>query len=221
MIDLMPPFPKAIIFDWDNTLVDTWPAITDALNKVRSLNGLDLWSVEEARVKSVRALRDSFPEWFGDKWEEMRDIFYEHIHAVHLDRLQPKEGAEALLSYLFQQNIPMFIVSTKKNVILIREVEHLGWTRYFKAIVGSLEIEKDKPHRMPVDFALATEGLVADNPEMWFVGDSHADVECALASGVTPVLVGSLENGQKLGVRLRFSDCHYLKMGLNKWNDYS
>ena len=26
------PPPRAIIFDWDNTLVDVWPAIHDALN---------------------------------------------------------------------------------------------------------------------------------------------------------------------------------------------
>jgi phosphoglycolate phosphatase len=24
--------PRAILFDWDNTLVDTWPTILDALN---------------------------------------------------------------------------------------------------------------------------------------------------------------------------------------------
>ena len=221
MSQLLPPYPQAVIFDWDNTLIDNWDAITDGLNKVRALNGLETWSPEEARIKSARALRDSFPEWFGDKWQKMRDIFYEHFYAVHLEKLKVKSGAEELLSYLYEKDLPLFVVSSKKNVLLKKEVSHLGWDKFFTAVIGSLDVSKDKPNRMPVDYALSSLNMSADNPAVWMVGDTHVDVECALCSGCTPVLVGHLPLGTRLGVKLNFSDCFVLKTALNKWNYYN
>lgn len=218
MNDLTPPFPTAVIFDWDNTLIDNWDAITEALNKVRAMRGLETWSVAEARVKSARALRVSFPEWFGDWWETARDLFYDHFYAVHIQRLQVLSGAPELLDWLRDRNIPLFIVSTKKNILLNAEVDHLGWRHYFKSIMGSLDTPRDKPDRMPVDLALKAAGLKADNPSVWFVGDTHADVECALRSGCTPVVVGHAHDHKQIGVKLIFSDCQELKTALNKWN---
>ncbi len=204
------PFPQAVVFDWDNTLIDNWDAITEALNKVRAMSGLETWTTPQARVKSARPMRVSFPEWFGDAWEARRDIFYAHFEAVHIERLRVMAGAPELLAVLDARGIPMFIVSTKKNSLLNKEIDHLGWRRYFKAIVGALDCPRDKPDRMPVDHALAAAGLKADNPAIWLVGDTHADVECALRSGCTPVLVGDSAYAASLGIRASFPDCHAL-----------
>ncbi|HAX91907.1 MAG TPA: HAD family hydrolase [Rhodospirillaceae bacterium] len=211
------PAPQAVIFDWDNTLIDNWGAITDALNKVRAMNGLETWTVPEARVKSARPLRVSFPEWFGDKWEAMRDIFYDRFYAVHIEQLVVMKGAPELLECLHNASIPMFIVSTKKNEILNKEVDHLGWRPFFKAIIGSMDCERDKPDRMPVDVALSSVGMKADDPAVWFVGDTHADVECSLRSGCTPVLVGDIASARGLGIRLHFFDCNTLKNWINNY----
>jgi len=218
MSALLPPFPSAVIFDWDNTLIDNWGAITEALNKVRALHGLETWTVPEARIKSSRALRDSFPEWFGDKWEEMRDIFYTHFNSVHIERLTVMDGAPDLLEWLREHKIPLFIVSTKNNTLLNAEVDHLGWRSIFVSIMGSLDTPKDKPNRMPVDIALGRGGLQGDNPSVWFIGDAQSDVECALNSGCMPVMIHNIEYGKKIGVKLNFSDCFALKTALNKWN---
>lgn len=215
-----PPFPKAIVFDWDNTLVDNWAAITAALNKVRAMHGLETWTVDEAMVKSARPLRVSFPEWFGDKWESMSDIFYEHFRSVQLETLQVKEGAEALLRWLQEAGIPAFVVSTKKNTLLNMELDHLGWRPLFKRVVGSLDCKQDKPHRMTVDYALDAVGIEADNPAVWFVGDTHADVECALRSGCTAVIVGKKAYAEELGIRLHFFDCKQLKKWLYNWDSF-
>lgn len=211
------PFPKAVIFDWDNTLIDNWPAITEALNKVRGMHGLETWTVQEARQKSSRALRESFPEWFGDKWEDMRDIFYDTFNKEHLTRLQIMEGAPELLEWLQNRNIPMFIVSTKKNSLLKSEVEYLGWQKYFLSLMGSMDAPKDKPHRMPVDIALKQGGLNADNPRVWFVGDAQSDIECALHSGCTPIFVGNRQLGEQFSMKFIFSSCTDIKTALNKW----
>ncbi|MDD3181540.1 MAG: HAD family hydrolase [Alphaproteobacteria bacterium] len=218
MQDLKPPFPTAVIFDWDNTLIDNWDGITEALNKVRALNGLDTWTVAEARLKSSRALRVSFPEWFGDKWEEMRDIFYEHFYKVQIQTLRVLPGAEELLIWLREKKVPLFVVSTKRSDLLRAEAEYLGWTPYFVCMMGSLAAPKDKPDRMPVDIALRKAKLLADNPSVWFIGDTHVDVESALRSGCTPILVGNIQQGHKLALKYAFSDCVALKTALKEWN---
>ena len=41
------PKPNAVIFDWDNTLVNTWPIIAEALNATfRALKKPD-WCMDE------------------------------------------------------------------------------------------------------------------------------------------------------------------------------
>ncbi|MGE4351598.1 MAG: HAD family hydrolase [Bdellovibrionales bacterium] len=221
MSGLSTPFPSAVIFDWDNTLVDTWDAIAEALNKVRAMAGLETWTVEEARIKSAYPLRVSFPRWFGDEWEKMRDIFYDHFRKIQMERLQRKEGAEELLLWLQTQKIPLFVVSTKRQDLLLAEAEHLGWRTFFTEMIGVRDGSPSKPNRQPVDIALSKADLCADNPSVWFVGDTHVDVECALSSGCTPIFVWNLHQGQKLGIKNNFSDCVAIKTALSKWNKNS
>lgn len=209
-----PPSIKAVLFDWDNTLVNSWPAITDALNLTRGHYGLETWTVEEARVKSARALRDSFPEWFGDQWEVARDMFYARYHAIHAEKVEPMQGARDLLVFLKEQDVPLAVVSTKKNILLRAEVEGLGWSPFFKAVVGSMDTEKDKPDRQPADLALAGCGLKGGDPSILFVGDTPVDVACACNVGCTPVLINNPRESEGLKSIPSFSDCIELKTAL-------
>lgn len=213
--------PEGILFDWDNTLVDTWPVIAEALNHTRAAFGLETWTVAEARIKSARALRETFPEWFGDRWEEARDMFYERFAAVHCERLVAKEGARDLLRFLHESSVPLFVVSNKKSQYLNEEIDHLGWRAFFTKIVGAGEAKRDKPARESVDWALEGSGLAPDNPRIWLVGDTHADVEGARNAGCTPVLLYDSQIAAQMGVRLFFSDCHTMQTALYNWGEFT
>ena len=63
-----PVRPKAIIFDWDDTLIDNWQAIHTALNLTLVTMGHERWSFEKTKSNVRRSMRDSFPELFGDRW---------------------------------------------------------------------------------------------------------------------------------------------------------
>ena len=58
--------PRAAIFDWDNTLVDSWAIIHDAMNVTLEAMGHPKWSYDETRARVRRALREAFPDLFGD-----------------------------------------------------------------------------------------------------------------------------------------------------------
>lgn len=202
--------PHAVIFDWDNTLVDSWPAIAEAINYTRRAMGHEEWSFEKIKSVCTRAARETFPEWFGDDWEKAYDIYYKGFDEIRRKRdIVILSGAHELLQWLKRQGIPAFVVSNKRGDYLRHEVERLNWQDYFMAVAGAQDAPRDKPHRDHVDYVLKSSGIVPDT-SVWFVGDSETDVLCARNSGCTPVLIGVVAEAERLNARLSFSDCKNL-----------
>ena len=180
--------PRAVIFDWDNTLVDTWPVIHDSMNATLAAMGHEPWSIDQTRERVRKSLREAFPPMFGARWREAREIFYRRFDAIHLQQLAVCEGAEALIGALVRREVPLGVVSNKMGENLRREAAHLGWERYFWRLVGATDAVRDKPAIDPVDLALAGAG-VRRGAEVWFVGDTAIDMECAHNAGCTGILV--------------------------------
>jgi len=205
--------PRAVLFDWDNTLVDTWPVIHDAMNTTLGHMGHALWSLDETRARVRRSLREAFPERFGDRWQEAREVFYTRFREIHLERLVARPGAEALLASLAEKHIPLGVVSNKMGDHLRREAEHLGWTHLFARLVGATDASRDKPAVAPVRLALAGSG-VEPGGTVWFVGDTAIDMECAHNAGCVPILVCEIApeaaEFENYSPRAHFSDCQAL-----------
>jgi phosphoglycolate phosphatase len=203
--------PRAMIFDWDNTLVDSWEAIAEAMNHTRETYGLNVWTLDEIRANCTRAARESFPEWFGDNWKKAYDTYYKDFDEVRRRRdIKVLPGAQELLLWLQEQSIPSFVVSNKRGDYLRYEAEKLNWVGLFKSIVGAQDAPRDKPDRAHVDHALHQSGIIADE-SVWFIGDSETDVLCARNSNCTPVLIGHPDEALRLKVALNFADCQELQ----------
>lgn len=183
-----PVAPRAILFDWDNTLVDNWPAVHQALNAAFAAMGHAPWTLQQTRERVRKSLRDSFPEMFGARWTEARKVFYDAFAAVHLDFLDPLPGAGEALACLHRMGVYLGVVSNKTGPYLREEAERLGWHTYFGQVVGATDAERDKPDPAPVHMALAGSGI-GPGPDVWFVGDGAIDVECALNAGLTPIVL--------------------------------
>jgi len=180
--------PSAVIFDWDNTLVDTWPIIHDALSTTLTAFDKVPWTLAETKVRVRRSMRDSFPEMFGGSWQDASEVFYARYEEIHADRLEPAAGAGEMLSALHDMAIYIGVVSNKRGDFLRVEAAHLGWHEYFGRIVGANDAERDKPARDPVDLVLSGDAGLRDG-EIWFVGDADIDLECAIGSDCVPVLM--------------------------------
>ena len=185
----LPARPRAILFDWDNTLVDTWMTIHEALNHVMVAMDKPPWSLAETRARVRLSLRESFPLHFGDRWEEARGIYLERFSAIHLERLTPLPGCAEMLQGLAAQGILLGVVSNKTGALLRREADQLAWARYFGRLVGAGDAVADKPDPAPVRLALEPCGVEA-GAEVWFVGDTGVDIECAGNAGCVSVLLG-------------------------------
>jgi len=179
--------PRAILWDWDNTLVDAWAGIAAGLNMVLAAYGKPVWTVTEARARIRGSVRDTFPGMFGQDWQRAADMLRESMQACHLDHLTLLPGSEAALEAAAIW--PMAIVSNKEGGILRREVAHLGWSARFGAVVGAGDASADKPHAAPIWHALAMIGVNPDR-DVWYVGDTGSDMQAAHAAGCLAVLVG-------------------------------
>jgi phosphoglycolate phosphatase len=184
--------PRAIIFDWDNTLVDSWGTIHDALNFLMAAMEKPLWTIEQTRERVRLSLREAFPPIFGERWEEARQIYMERFRAIHLERLTPLPGREPMLRALAADGHYLAVVSNKTGAVLRHEAAYLGWTPFFGSIVGAGDAHADKPHCAPVELALQPSGI-RPGSDVWFVGDTAVDMECALTAGCVPVLLGAME----------------------------
>jgi phosphoglycolate phosphatase len=46
------------------------------MNRTLEAMGCPVWTMEETTMRVRKSLREAFPELFGDRWEDARDIFY-------------------------------------------------------------------------------------------------------------------------------------------------
>jgi phosphoglycolate phosphatase len=203
--------PRALLFDWDNTLVDTWASIHHALDITLRAMGQEPWTLEQTQARVRASARESFPVWFGERADEATEIFYRAFEAEHLLALRERQGAGDMLRALADDGqFYMAVVSNKRGHLLRREAEHLGWSAYFRRLVGANDAARDKPATEAVDLALADSGL-RPGAEIWFVGDTDIDMTCAVNAGCLPVLLRPAPPGTDefptAAPRLHVTDC--------------
>ncbi len=180
--------PGAILFDWDNTLVDTWSIIHLALCATFEAMGHEKWSFEETKSNVRLSVRDGFPKMFGDRWRDARKVYYEAYEQTHIEKLNPLAGAADMLRSLNSDGLYLAIVSNKTGRYLRKESSHLGWDGLFGQMVGAGDAARDKPAAEALLLALEGSKFEA-GPEVWFVGDSAIDMEIAHRTRCVPVLL--------------------------------
>ncbi|MDP6388813.1 MAG: HAD family hydrolase [Alphaproteobacteria bacterium] len=182
--------PRAILFDWDNTLVDTWGTIHAVLEVTFQAMDMPPWSLAEVRQRVRHALGRSFPDLFGERWQEAAEIYFKAYEDRHLENLIETPGAGEMLAELAGAGLYLAVVSNKTGRYLRQEAAHLGWSDYFGRLVGAGDAARDKPSPEPVGMALSGSEIAA-GPEVWFVGDNEIDMELAHECGCVPVLLGN------------------------------
>ena len=182
------PTPRAVIFDWDDTIINSWTPTLKALNAALVAMGEQPWTDAEARARAGASAKDLFKKLFGDRWQEADKIFFDSLRALFIEHLPVYPDAEPVLKELADRKIYMAVVSNKRGPLLRAEVKDAGFEKYFSKVVGAGDAAKDKPDPAPVLMALEGSGI-APGAHVWFIGDSHTDMLCAAQSGSTALLI--------------------------------
>lgn len=211
--------PRAVLFDWDNTLVDSWQIIHEALHETFVAFERTPWTIEETKAWVRHSMREAFPKLFGSHAEAAGERFYAAYRRVHLARIRPMAEAREALQELAGQGLYLAVLSSKHGDLLRAEAEHLGLAGYFGRLVGATDTPADKPSPVALSHALEPSGIPAGTG-VWYVGDTGIDVVCARRSNCVAVIVGptpALDGDQPHEPDLHFSTLGELRGFLSRF----
>lgn len=174
---------KAIIFDWDGTLVHHSALIAEGHNHVRKHFGLEEYDRNAAISRGHQSTRELYPILYGDKAAEAEQLFYDYFFDNHLSDVKPFDDTLAMLDLMVECGVAGGVVSNKRDVFLKREIDHIQWTKYFPAIIGAGVAEADKPSAAPIILAAQTIASTLTPQDILYVGDTETDMKAAQNMG--------------------------------------
>jgi len=169
---------RAILFDLDGVLVDTYEVWFQLLNEVARRHGyapIDADSYRQSwgqgievdvnlyyKRHSVEQIRDEYARYYGD--------FLHHLKVI--------DGAERTLKSI---RVPKAVITNSPKGLAQRALSLAKLDSYFDTVVGCDEVPRSKP--APDGILKACERLGVAPAETVMIGDSRFDEGAAKAAG--------------------------------------
>jgi 2-phosphoglycolate phosphatase len=184
--DFMNPLQlfRAVCFDLDGTLVDSYAAIAASVNHVRAQHGLAPLSVTEVKQFVGRGpeylLQHTVP---GCHYESDYASYREHHPTVMIEKTFLLPGAVEALQTLHNQGRRLGLCSNKPRLFSQELLRHLQIDPWLTAVVGPEDVPRLKP--APDMLVLAMTRLGVSREQTLYIGDMAVDIQTARAAGVT------------------------------------
>lgn len=176
-------FPvKAVLFDWDGTLLNSFAADERAYRAMFEALGVE-FTVEDLA-------RHYHPDWYRvyraakidrARWDEA-DRIWRKAYARESPKLLP--AARAVLRNLACRFTLGLVTSGSRDRVCI-QLENLQVAKKFAVRVCAEDASLRKPHPAPLKMALRLAGLAPE--DCVYVGDSPQDIEMARHGGVRSI----------------------------------
>lgn len=174
---------KAVLFDFDGTLGDSYAAIAASVNHVRAAHGLPPLDEAEVRRHVGRG-----PAYLLGHTVPGADLSvdwprYRAHHPSVLEsgtRLLP--GAAEAIAALKARGLTVGVCSNKPRAFTQRLLDYLGLAGQIDLVLGPEDVARPKP--APDMLVTALERLRLKPEQILYVGDMTVDVETARAAGV-------------------------------------
>ena len=183
--------PKAILSDWDETLAHTRDAVVEALEYVLMQYNKEPWEITKTKYRDTsKSLKENFPNFFAEDADEAYRQYLAYYVKYAYNKVYPMENADDFLKFCNQKDIDLYIISNKEKSLLLKEVEFCFPKIVFKKILGNGDALLNKPNPAPVFKALDNVKYQINKDNVWLIGDSKQDSECAYNANIQPVLFG-------------------------------
>lgn len=190
-----PALVRAVLYDWDGTLLDS--AETSYRCYMRLFAG---YGIEFDRDAFQRTYA---PDWYRtyeaiglprEHWESA-DAAWLVQYAAEVPQLLP--GAREALDALRASGMPQALVTSGNRERVERDLAALGVVDVFRTLVCKEDVTVRKPH--PEGLLTALRRLECDAAEAVYVGDSPEDIAMARAAHVHAVAIpGGFPNREAL-----------------------
>ncbi|HYV38166.1 MAG TPA: HAD-IA family hydrolase [Gemmataceae bacterium] len=175
---------RAVIFDFDGTLADSYAAIAASVNHVRTHHQLPSLTVDEVKQHVGRGPHHLLEHTVGTKNVNSDIARYKAHHPSvmrSLTHLLP--GATAALEAAKRKGLQTAICSNKPRVFTAELLKSLEITGLVDLVIGPEDVTRVKPAPDMLLLALVRLGLTA--AEVLYIGDMTVDIQTARAAGIT------------------------------------
>jgi HAD superfamily hydrolase (TIGR01509 family) len=178
------PELKAVLFDWDGTLIDSYHADSQAY--------LGLFQELEVGWGLAELERHYSPDWYTvyraagiveSRWDDADRIWRTH-YKKHSSRLMP--ATRRVLDQL-RRRYKLGLVTSGDRDRVTRQLREFNLTRSFPTRVCGGDTREKKPHPAPLNTALKQ--MKVKPAECVYVGDTPEDIEMSRAAGVRAIAV--------------------------------
>jgi len=175
---------KAVLFDFDGTLADSYPAITASVNHVRALHGLPPLTEPEVRRHVGRAagylLEHTVP---AGSLEENIAAYRAHHPSVLREGTRLLPGAADCLRTLHERGLLLGVCSNKPIIFTGELVAYLGIASYLNVVLGPEDVPRPKPAPDMLRAGLSRLRVAAE--ETLYIGDMTVDIQTAREAGLS------------------------------------
>jgi pyrophosphatase PpaX len=178
---------QTVLFDWDGTLLDSFPAGYHASITVLRHFGID--------VDRARFLETYSPNWYEsyrllgvpeDEWENA-DLLWRSTYREQTS--EPFPFVAKTLERLRRGGLGLGVVTSGNRDRVLGELERFHLAEHFSAVVCFEDTTEKKPHPAPLLRAIET--LSASPPTTVYVGDRPEDIHMGRRVGTFTVGVES------------------------------
>ena len=184
-----PATARAVIFDCDGVLFDSWHANVAYYNAVRAALGLPPMDAEGERRAHFLATSSVFQEMFGDDralLERARQVAQTIDYEPFYELMVPVPGLHEVLAQL--RPSWRLGMATNRGSTVQEVVRRFGLDAWLDAAVGVLDVARPKPYPDVIEECLAR--LAVPPAAAVYIGDAESDAAAARAAGVRFIAVG-------------------------------
>ena len=173
---------KAILFDLDGFIVDSFDAWHSVINETRKKYKLKTFSKEEYRKRGwSKPLEVEVAKTFDE--QDTKKISNEIKAKVkgHIDKIQLLPGAKEVLEKIHNKKYKIGLVTNNYTNLVNKILNRHKIKKYFDAIVTFDDVEKPKPY--PDSILKVCKKLKVETDETMYIGDAKVDYKAGKSAG--------------------------------------
>ena len=172
---------KAVVFDWDLTLWNSWDIHMSLMNQTADVLGYPRPVAADLGREYSRPFLEHLAWFFRGDQEKVVDTYMGFYHAAVWQERRLYPGIPELLKRLKDNGYLTAILSDKRQVFGVPEFDHSDLDPVIDRALFFTDGMAPKPD--PSGLQDLMKSLEVSPEECLFVGDSHRDIDCARRAG--------------------------------------
>ncbi|NCC86479.1 MAG: HAD family hydrolase [Clostridia bacterium] len=180
---------KAVIFDFDGTIVDSGEGIRRSIEYALEKNGVPVGEKSKLNYFIGPPLNVSFEDMYGingEQCEKLIETYRDRYARLGVYEVELYEGIVELLNTLKENGIKIGIASSKPTCFIKQVMEYFKISEFFDTVVGTNFEKHNADKKELINTALKNLGIT-DKSVSIMVGDRLYDINGAKGAGILSV----------------------------------